>query len=382
MLTVNFISSIFVLFKKQGILHCMKVIKLITSSQCGGRKKREESATTLYELYEESCLKRFRIYSPYEVERSTRDFVSDLGAELLEIIKKKMKNFKLKSEYSPEELERRLWHYFQTIAESLLDKKLLIISMEGKTEPLKERAAELLKDRYRGEVYNRFVQLLQSREEQASSGRPAFEQETFIIEESRRLTELFFSSKFSKITTYFKNHPRAIYRNYLESTLKNFMIDYTRGANVKRMRRLTLYRDDLPERLFEELKNLKGHGNLFYYVKKSDSLTIRDTNKALLVIKGFNLPGEALAHIKEIFKKSKQRAEYQRIIDNITAYIKKECLDPQCRDKLSPKNIKVLLYITDSVMKKLLKYRERDIEKAKKRLKSCVECLEIKEAVF
>lgn len=360
----------------------MQAVKLIKSSQYGSRKKRAESATVLYELYEESCLKQFRIYSPYENEGRTRDFVSDLGAELLEIIKKKIKNFKLKSEYSPEETESRLWHYFQTIGESILDKKLLNINMEGKTEQLRKKAAELLKNRYRGEVYDSFYQLIQSREEQDSSGRNGYEQEKFIDEESRRLTELFFHKKFDKITTYFKSHPRAIYRNYLESTLKNFLIDYTRGANVKKMRRLTLYSEDLPESLFEKLKNLQGHGNLFYYVKKSDSLTIRDTNKALLVIKSFNLPGEAFEQIKEIFKKSKQRAEYQRIIDNITSYIKRECLDPQCRDKLSPKNIKVLLYISDSVMKKLLKYTERDIEKARKRLKSCVECLEIKESDF
>ncbi|MBN2736652.1 MAG: hypothetical protein JXR70_06695 [Spirochaetales bacterium] len=163
----------------------------------------------------------------------------------------------------------------------------------------------------------------------------------------------------------------------MERSLKNFIQDYFRGKSVKQMRRVILYKEELPEDLFIYLMNIKAHGNLFYYKKKSNSLSIRDTKKAMAVIKELDFPSLITEEFEELLKLATKRAEYQRIIDNIRNYITEKCLDQSCKMGVNPKIIIILLYAGDHVMKKRLKIKEYQIEKAKENLRNCVKCLGI-----
>ena len=150
------------------------------------------------------------------------------------------------------------------------------------------------------------------------------------------------------------------------------------------MRRLVLYKDDLPEQLFEILKNIKGHGNIFYYKKKQDCLSIRDIHKAFSVIKkDLNIPECWVKDIDRNLKRSRKRAEYQRILDNIVEYLAEKCRVENCEHKLTPRIIKILLYTGDPVMQKRLFISEDENTLAGKRLETCVSCLKIESnAVF
>lgn len=358
----------------------MNLIEVVKKAQQGSYKSRQKYVRELFDRYKEYFFKRFRGFSPYQNKNDTIEFAADLGNELLEKIEKSITNFKLKSFYSKEELDHHLWIYLSTIADSVVDRTLLILHTKGKTGRLRQDAFHVIRKKYYSLVHDAFSELLQNTETSAAGSMSGFELEEFLEKECIRLTDSFFSTKFEKIVANFEKNDRAIFRNYLRAALDNHCIDYRRGENVKKMRRLTLYRDDLPEELFNYLKDLKGYGNLFYYKKRYDCLSIRDTGKALSVIHKLGLPEKALEDIRIIFKKSNKRAEYQRVIDNITAYIKKHCSDSRCRNKLSRKSIKILLYMHDYMMQKLLNQTQKEIDEAKERLKECVICLKIEDA--
>lgn len=355
----------------------MDLDEIVKEAQSGNRKKREKYTLKLFELYKEYFLKLFTIHSPYKSETDTINFASDLLDGLLLIMEKKMSNFRLKKAYVKDELEDHLWTYLGTIADAILDRSLLILTSAGKKDDVRVEAERVIKEKYRQRIYDLFSHNLNKSETGATLKLSGFELENFLEKECLKLTGRFLNEKFLKLVASFKNHDRAIFRNYLESAINNFFIDYIREENVKTMRRLSIYRDDLPDELFDHLKNLKGYGHLFYYKKKYDCLSIRDTGKALSVIKSLGLSEEDFEDIRLIFKNSGKRAEYQRIIDNITAYIRDNCTDEQCGNTLKPKQIKILLYINDYVMQKLLEHTEQEIEKARDRLKKCVVCLDI-----
>lgn len=356
----------------------MSLIEKVKKSQSRNRKTRELYTKELFEFYKEYFFKLFSIHSPFNEEDDTVEFVSDLLTELLEQLGKIMGNFQLKKKYTNDELECHLLAYFETVADSLLDRSLLNFHLEGEDSQLRQKSYNVLSGKYREKIYEIFLTRLNNSGTSRDTKLSGFELDQFLESESRRLTDTFFTKKFSKVILYFKNHKRAIFRNYIDRAMNNYFIDYMREQNVKKMKRILLYRDDLPDKLFEYLKNVKGYGNLFYYKKKYDCLSIRDTGKALSVIRKLNLPDNAMEDIKIIFNKSGKRAEYQKIIENITAYIESKCTDERCSHRLTPKNIKTLLYISDYVMQKLLKQTEQDIENAKNRLKECVVCLDIK----
>lgn len=350
---------------------------MVKNAQLEGHKSKGLYAKKIFDLYKEYFLKQFTIHSPYSDTHETIEFSTKLGTRMFRIIKTKLKNFKLKSSYSGEELDHHLWNYIKTIADSILDRELVILSVNCREKGIQKKARLVIEKKYRGRILNRFSELLQSTGTVETAGMSGFELEEWQQQEIRELTGRFMQTKFTNIINSFEKKSTAIFSKYLESGINNFCIDYIRQKSARKMKRLVIYRDDLPGLLFEQLKDLKGYGTLFYYKKKYDCLTIRDTGKALSVIKKQDFPGLVFEDIKDLFRKCGRRAEYQRIIDNVTAYIKENCGDPKCSSRLLPKHIKALLYINDYVMQKLLKQTEKDIEKAKKRLENCVSCMGI-----
>lgn len=359
----------------------MDLIELVRKIQQGERTKKHLYVKKLFDLYKDYFLKQFTIYCPYSTSEDKVRFTVNLGNELFGTIADSFKSFKLKSNYSREELDSHLWKYLKTIADALLDRSLVTLCAGGPAG-LKEQARSMVFKKYRSRTEVRFNELLQHYETDKTRLKNSFELEEQVEQESRKLTGAFFETRFPKIITYFEKHPHAIFRKYFEAAIQNFFIDYTRETNAKKMKRLTLYRDDLPGSLFDVLKDLKGYGTLFYYKKRYDCLTIRDTGKALSVIKNLGLTGIRMEQIRRLFKKSGVRAEYQRVIDNMTGHIKEHCRRDSCPDRLLPKYIKALLYMNDYVMQKIIRFTEKTVNEAKRRLETCITCLDIKAADF
>ncbi|MBN2442560.1 MAG: hypothetical protein JXJ04_14495 [Spirochaetales bacterium] len=356
----------------------MELLEIIRKAQTGPDQKRTEYCKKLFDMYKEFIIKQFLIYSPYTEKEKTIEFITTLALEFYSVIKNKFRNFKVKKQYTREKPEEHLWKYFQTVTDSTIDRALIHLSHNEENQAIRNKAGEMIKKKYRDQIEALISGRVRNSATPGAEQLKGFELEEFWENETKRLVDRFYNDKFAKITIHFeKDNSNSIFRNYVEKAVKNFLTDYYRGKSVKKMRRLLLYRDDLPETLFTTLRDLKGHGNLFYYKKKQDSLSIRDIHKALMVIKSLNLPGKQVREVDHIFKKSRKRAEYQRIIDNIGAYISEKCRDEMCENRLTPRIIKILLYSGDSVMKNKLSFSEKEITLAGKRLEKCVICLDI-----
>lgn len=356
----------------------MELIEIIKKAQSNFIDERTLYCRKLFDIYKDFIIRQFAIYSPYTDQQEKQNFVTSLTCDFFQIIKHRFSNFKLKKQYLQEEPEVHLLHYFKTIVDSILDRSLIRIYLKGENEKIQKAAGNYLEEKYSTLVKFLIADRVKNCETSATRQLDGFALEEYWDEEIQKLFSRFFKDKFHKIIDYFeKDNSNAIFRNYVEKAVRNFLMDYLRSRRVKIMRRLVLYKDDLPGKLFETLQNLEGHGNLFYYKKKQDCLSIRDINKAISVIKGLDMPDQFIKNIDLIFWKSRKSAEYQRIIDNILAYLARECRDPKCANKLTRRIIKILLNHGDAVMKKRLSITEAEIVRAGSQLERCVNCLGI-----
>lgn len=355
----------------------MNIIKLIANIQSPCSETSAKYIEMVCRMCEGYLLKRYLSHSPYDSRTESLNFASTLCREAFTIIGREIIKFKLKSYHRSRQLEIHLWRYLQTVADSTLDRALLTIYTNEAGNEIGERAFKGLREKYCERIRACFSERLSNVETVKSCGLNGFELEDFLAKESLELTGKFFKSKFSKVVANFNNERTAIFRNYLESALNNFFIDYLRGENIKRRRRVIIYRRELPGELFEQLKTLEGYGNLFYYKKRYDCLSIRDIEKALQVLKKLRLPESTLCEMRNILRQKNRQAEYQRTIDNLTGYIREHCPNNRCLSRLLPKYVKTLLYIDDRIMLNNLKCKESHIKEGRRRLKNCLTCLKV-----
>ena len=245
----------------------MNLISIVRGAQ--NKNNQEPFLKELFNLFKDYIIKQFIINTPFEDKNKKKEYVSNLVIEFISILKKRFYNFKLKPHYSNHELQEHLWAYFQSILDSIIDRSLVIISFKVSSKKIQQKAYELLLKRYQDLIKCHITQQVQTNELDEIKNMTAYELEIFWDKEILLITENFVKNKFFKLMNLFeKENSTAIFRNYLEQSIKNYLIDYYRGKNVKKMRRLVLYQDDLPKSIFSKLKNLQGHGNLFYYKKK------------------------------------------------------------------------------------------------------------------